>query len=235
MLASTSDATTTALNSTEGVTGVITQYDATQKALTIRPSNNATCTFAIGQARIEKSQSITTQNLETLLANDTSIVSFTGERSGNTTYTAQEVTVVDVSVPDGQNGNVPGGNPPPASGKPPADDGAPGNGAPPSGTPPNGVVLGGTPLPNNGHGPAGGNQGIVLQHAKMQNNQLVATTFSGQTVTVTLETSTKIVQQSAGTASDLKTGLQVTVTQAPMTQNSSAATASASLIVITTA
>ena len=242
-----------------GISGVITQYNAAQKTLTIRTSSGITRTFAIGQATIEKSQTITMQTLKSLLATNKNMLRFTGKKSNNTTYTAQEVIVMALNASSAHSANGPannpsgngpssGGNPPTNGGTPPAGSGGsmpngtpptgnssgdPGNGAPPNGTPPagNGGASNGTPPASNGNAPASNDQGITLQNVKMQNNQLLATTFSGQSITVNLASSTRIVQQVAATASNLKTGLQVTIMQAPTAHNAST-TASARIVII---
>jgi hypothetical protein len=226
-----------------GISGVVTQYNATQKTLTIRLSSGTTRTFTIGQATLEKSKTITVQALKTLLGSSSNTVRFTGKKSSSTTYTAQEVEVSEMNVSNRQGGNGFGGNPPTNGGTPPASGAQPvgtppaGNGpggpggAPTNGTPPAGngsMPANGTPGANGGPGggnPGGSNGAIMLQNVKMQNNQLLATTFSGQSITVDLANSTKIVQQVTATASDLKAGLQVTVMPAQTGQNGSTTSA----------
>jgi hypothetical protein len=234
-----------------GISGVITQYNASQKTLTIRTSNGTTRVFSIGQATIEKSQAITRQTLKTLLTDSKNMIRFTGQKSASTTYTAQEVTVMAMNASNGQSVNSAGSNGPSSGGNPPGNNGTspagggpmpngtppvsngPGNGAPPNGTPPTGGggTTNATPPAGNGNVPAGNGQGIMLQNVKMQNNQLLATTFSGQSITVNLVDSTKIVQQVVATTSDLKAGLQVSIMQVSTAQNSSTTKVARTIII----
>jgi hypothetical protein len=62
----------------------------------------------------------------------------------------------------------------------------------------------------------GGNRGVFVQKGKVQNNQLIGQNIAGQTVTVNLSGTTTMFQELTGTASDLKSGLNVTVNAGPM-------------------
>lgn len=58
-------------------------------------------------------------------------------------------------------------------------------------------------------------RGIDLQNVKMQNNQLTGTNQAGKTITVTIDGTVTLFQQSTATAVDLQVGQAVSVTPKP--------------------
>ena len=58
---------------------------------------------------------------------------------------------------------------------------------------------------------AGTMRQINLEKATLSGNQLTGTNRTGQSVTVTLDSATKILQQATGSASDLQVGQTVVV------------------------
>ncbi len=179
--------------------GTIDKYDATAKTLTVKKSDGSTVTFTTTNARIVKSQKISTQDLSTALGTSGVRVSVMGQQGSNGTYTAQNITVSDATTMGNgapQNGTPPAGGP--KNGTPRA--GGPGGGTPPAG-------MNGTPSAN-------GMRRIILQNAKVQDNQLTGTNQAGKSITVKLSNTTTIFKETSGTADDLKAGENVSVTPA---------------------
>ncbi len=78
------------------VSGTIASYDAASKALTVKEVSGTTQAFTvIGTTRIVKSQKITAQQLDTMVAGDGVSVLVVGPLASANTYTAQEVVVYD--------------------------------------------------------------------------------------------------------------------------------------------
>ncbi|GHO93961.1 hypothetical protein KSF_040090 [Reticulibacter mediterranei] len=175
-------------------TGTIDKYDATAKTLTVKKSDGSTATFTITNARIVKSQKISSQDLSTALGTSDIRVSVMGQQASDGTYTAQNITVSDTTAMG--NGAPPAGGP---------KNGTPRVGGPGGGTPPAGM---------NGTPPANGMRRIMLQNAKVQDNQLTGTDQAGKTITVKLSDTTTIFKETTGTADDLKAGQNVSVTPA---------------------
>jgi hypothetical protein len=193
------------------LSGTISKYDASAKTLTIKTANGTTTTFSTTNARIVKSQKITTQDLGTLLGTSGVRISVTGQQGSDGTYTAQDVTVSDVTAtgngtpPTGMNGTPPAGGP---------------QGTPPAGAP------NGTPRAN-------GMRRIMLQNAKFQNNQLTGTDQTGKSVTVTISSTTTLYKETTGTVSDLQVGQAVIVNPArPQGGNTSSSTEEARQIIV---
>jgi hypothetical protein len=187
------------------ISGTITKYDSSAKTVTIIESDSETATFSVSNARILKSQKITQQQLISLLSNSGTIVQDMGQQAGTGTYTAQTI-VVD----NGANGMGPG-------------QGTRPNGTPPAGAPQGGLMMGTPPAgAPQGQGGQNGNRGVVVQDGKLQNNQLVGKDRQGQTVTVNLSDTTTILQRTVAAASDLQTGLKVTIVGAPAQSGSTA-------------
>jgi ABC-type Fe3+-hydroxamate transport system substrate-binding protein len=177
--------------------GTISQYDASANTLTIKTADGTTTTFSTSKARIIKSQKITTQDLTSLLGTTGIRVAVTGQQASDGTYTAQDVTVSDVTATG--TAGAPQGTPPAGmNGTPPAGG--------PQGTPPAGAPKG-TPRANGRHR-------FMLQNAKFQNNQLTGTDQTGKSITVNLSSSTVIYKETTGTASDLQVGQTVIVNPA---------------------
>src|SRR5579884_857599 len=172
--------------------GTIAQYDASSKVLTIKTADGTTTTFSTTNARIVKSQKITSQDLTSLLGTSGMRVSVTGQQGSNGTYTANSVTVSDVAAM--ANGTPAAG----MNGTPPAGG--------PQGTPPAGAPKG-TPRAN-------GMRRIMLQNAKFQNNQLTGTDQAGKSVTVAISSRTTMYKETRGTVSDLQVGQAVIVNPA---------------------
>jgi hypothetical protein len=181
--------------------GTIDKYDATAKTLTIKKSDGSTVTFTTTNARIVKSQKISSQDLSTALGTSGVRVSVMGQQASDGTYTAQNITVSDATAMG--NGTPPAGGP--MNGTPPA-------GGPKNGTPRAGGPGGGTPPAGmNGTPPANGMRRIMLQNAKLQDNQLTGTDQAGKSITVKLSDSTTIFKETSGTTDDLKAGQNVSV------------------------
>ncbi len=78
------------------VSGTIASYDAASKALTVKEASGTTQAFTVvGTTRIVKSQKITAQQLDTMVAGDGVSVLVVGPLASANTYTAQEVVVYD--------------------------------------------------------------------------------------------------------------------------------------------
>jgi len=177
----------------KAISGTIDTFNASTNTLTIKGADGATQTFTISKARIVKSQKITSQQFSTLLGTSNAIVQMTGQPGGSDTYTAQTLVVSDISNMGG-NGTAPRGTP---STRPKGTPSARPNGTPRAGT------------------GAGGARRITLRNGKLQNNQLIGTDQSGKTITVKLDTTTVLFQQTAGTTGDLKAGITISVMAAP--------------------
>lgn len=185
------------------VSGTISQYNISTKVLTVKKSDGTTTTFSTTNARIVKSQKITMQDLSSLLGTSGMRVTITGKQSSDGTYTAQNLVISDVTVRG--NGNPPAG----AAGTPPA--GAP-KGMPPTGAP------GGTPRAN-------GRYRLMLQQAKLQNDQLTGTDQTGKSVTVKLSNTTVMYKETLGTTSDLQNGQNVVINlRGPGARNTASST-----------
>jgi hypothetical protein len=171
--------------------------------LTIKKADGTTTTFSTTNARIVKSQKITTQDLSSLLGTSGVRVSVTGQQGSDGTYTADGLVVLDMTAM--------------ANGTPPA--GAP-QGTPPAGAPK------GTPRANGKHR-------IMLQNAKFQNNVLTGTDQAGKSVTVNVSGTTTMFKETTGTASDLQTGQTVTINPArAQGGNASSGTEEARMIIV---
>jgi hypothetical protein len=182
----------------QSASGTIGSYDASAKTLTVKLSDGSTQTFDASNARIMKSQKITQAQLSTALGTSGTSVMVVGQQGSDGTYTAQALVVSDAA-----NAGAAGGNGP--------------RGGAPNGTP------GARPGGGQGAGAGAGGR-VVLQNAKLQNNQLVGTDQGGKSVTVNLSSSTTFMQQTTGSASDLTAGQTVTVNGGPA-QSSGTATA----------
>jgi hypothetical protein len=203
-------------------TGTIDKYDTTAKTLTIKKSDGSTVTFTATNARIVKSQKISTQDLSAALGTSGVRVSVMGQQASDGTYTAQNITVSDATTMD--NGTPPAGGP--MNGTPPA-------GGPKNGTPRAGGPGGGTPPAGmNGTPPANGMRRIMLQNAKVQDNQLTGTDQAGKTITVKLNDTTTIFKETTGTANDLKAGQNVSVTPAFSQNGSTSSNQEARMIIV---
>jgi hypothetical protein len=174
--------------------GTIDKYDATAKTLTVKKSDGSTVTFTTTNARIVKSQKISSQDLSTALGTSGVRVSVMGQQASDGTYTAQNITISGATAMG--NGTPPAGGP---------KNGTPRAGGPGGGTPPAGM---------NGTPPANGMRRLMLQNAKLQDNQLTGTDQAGKSITVKLSDTTTIFKETSGTTDDLKTGENVSVTPA---------------------
>ncbi|HZR43329.1 MAG TPA: hypothetical protein VFB12_24650 [Ktedonobacteraceae bacterium] len=196
----------------QAITGTITQYNSSTKALTIKKSDGTTATFSLTSARILKSQKITEQQLSTLLGTSGTTVRVMGQQDSSGNVSAQSLVISDVNVGVGNGNGQPGGAP---------------NGTPPANMAPG---ANGTPRANRTPGANGGF--VVLRNGKLQNNQLVGTNQAGKSITVTLSGTTTIIQQTTGTASDLQTGQTVSIMVARAAGNTSSSSTDARQVVV---
>jgi hypothetical protein len=83
-----------------------------------------------------------------------------------------------------------------------------------------------TPPPNGGaNGNNRANRGVSLRNSKLQNNQLIGMDRNGKSITVNLSGNTTMIEQSAATVSDLKSGQTVSVTSLRARNGSTAVSA----------
>ncbi|HEX2914355.1 MAG TPA: hypothetical protein VH186_26380 [Chloroflexia bacterium] len=200
------------------ITGTIQSYDANSQTLTVTAADGSSQQFAVGQARISKTSTITGDELKQLLTSNTnSQIQFTGQQGSDGSYTATSLTVSDqAALPGRGNGNAGAG---PNQGQANGNAGAAsnqgqanGNAGMPgqmNGNPPANMPAGG---PN---GQAGPNGMMILRNATLSGNTLTGTGFNGQSITVNLNSSTTLSKRTAGTATDLKAGSKVSVAAQP--------------------
>ena len=228
------------------VSGTIDTYDATNSVITLKTTSGSSQQFAVGNARITKSQKVSAADFGKLTSSNIIIVS--GTKNSDGSYAAQTLTAIDASAMisgtrGGFGGGAAGGTPGAGgTGRGGAANGTPGAGGTPragrggaNGTP--GTGGGGTGGFGGGAGAGGfggtggfgGNGGVIVRNGTLNGQTLTGTDAAGAQITVTLSDSTTIQQQVAGTTDDLKAGANVTVTAAPA-QNGG--TANAFLIAI---
>lgn len=166
------------------VTATVESYDATAKILTVKDAQGASQKFAVGNARITKSEKITADEFGKM-AGGNGIVLVTGDKGSDGVYNARSLTAIDTSA------FTQGGQGQQGQGQQGGFGGAFGAG---------------------GFGAGGANAPVIVRGGTLADNKFTGSSFTGEAVTANVTSDTALLKQGTGSLEDLKAGTAITIT-----------------------
>jgi hypothetical protein len=170
-------------NLPQTVTGTVENYDASAKVLTVKSADGKSQQFSIANALVSKSEKLSSDEFSKQAAAN-GLVLVAGDKNSDGSYNARQLTLLDPASFGG-----------PAGGQPPGGAGA--TGAPPGA---------------NEAGPGLNANNPIILGGTLSGNKFSGQSFTGETVTAMVSSSTILNKQIASSASDLKTGQNLTIT-----------------------